>query len=138
MKKFIATIALLATALLTGCATQSAAQTDAGTVMSIKYVYVNGGTSGVGAISGAALGGLTGSRVGQGNGRTAATILGAAAGGAFGRSVERNMNQYQAADYVVMLDSGLQIAVSQQVMHELNIGDRVRVMGSGRSTHIMP
>jgi outer membrane lipoprotein SlyB len=138
MKKLIATIALITTSLLTGCATQATAQTDAGTVMNIKYVYVNGGTSGVGAFSGAALGGLAGSRVGQGSGRTAATLVGAVAGGAFGRGVERNMNQYQAADYVVMLDSGIQIAVSQQVAHDLSIGDRVRVMGSGRSTYIMP
>jgi uncharacterized protein YcfJ len=55
--------------------------------------YSGNGTSGVGAVVGGLAGGALGNQVGQGRGRTAATIGGVVLGALAGNRVEGNMNQ---------------------------------------------
>jgi len=69
----LAATALVASALLMACETPPTKETS-------------------GTVVGAVVGGLAGSAIGEGSGRTAAIIVGALAGGALGKSVGRSMD----------------------------------------------
>ena len=64
-----------------------------GVVASIKAVETPGQTSWLGAAGGAVLGGLLGHQVGNGGGRTAATVIGAGAGAYAGNEIEKRANK---------------------------------------------
>ncbi|KND62154.1 Outer membrane lipoprotein [Candidatus Burkholderia verschuerenii] len=59
----------------------------AGQVTAVNAVQSAQPTTGVGAIGGAVVGGLAGTQIGNGRGRTAATILGAIGGGLAGNQI---------------------------------------------------
>jgi outer membrane lipoprotein SlyB len=61
-----------------------------GTVTSIREDQRKNQGSGVGAIAGGAVGGALGNQMGKGNGRVAATILGAIGGGLIGNEIEKS------------------------------------------------
>jgi len=61
--------------------------------------YRDTNTSGAGAVVGGIAGGLLGNTVGQGGGRTAATIGGVVLGGLVGNEIEKNNNQPQPSTY---------------------------------------
>jgi outer membrane lipoprotein SlyB len=71
---------------------------------------------------------VLGSTVGKGDGRTAATVGGAVAGGAIGHQVEKNN---RGADYSwrfrVDMDNGREVTVMQGDNPDVRSGDRVRV-----------
>ena len=77
---------------------------------------------------GTVVGGVLGSTIGKGDGRTAATVGGAVAGGAIGHEVEKNN---RGADYAwrfsVEMDNGRQVSVTQADNPDIRSGDRVRV-----------
>ena len=89
-----------------------------------------------GTAVGAGLGGLLGSKVGSGNGSTAAAIIGAAAGGALGYKAANTMNRdrYESLEITVSLRDGNAIVITQAIDQNaasLRPGDRVRVIGGG-------
>ncbi|PIE83181.1 MAG: hypothetical protein CSA09_03240 [Candidatus Contendobacter odensis] len=110
-----------------------------GYVDSVRKVQIEGSRSGVGAISGAALGGVAGNSVGRGRGRTAATIGGAVVGGLVGAAIEENATRNEGLEITVRLDNGRLIAVTQTADEPFYPGDRVRVMhgydGTTRVAH---
>lgn len=61
---------------------------------------------GVGAVGGAVVGGLLGNQVGKGSGRTAATVLGAAAGGYAGHAIEKNYKKVTVYQTRVRMQDG--------------------------------
>ncbi len=88
---------------------------DCGTVQSVTAVerqgQVNGvavgnTTIGIGTVAGGVLGGLLGNQVGNGNGKTVATVLGAAGGAYAGNAVEKNMKKVTVYDVRVRMDDG--------------------------------
>jgi outer membrane lipoprotein SlyB len=87
------------------------------------------GTSGAGAIVGGLVGGLLGNQVGGGNGKTAATVVGALGGAYVGNNVEQNRNAPAPDRFQIRirLDNGDSTSVVQDSVYELRIGDRVRV-----------
>lgn len=87
-----------------------------------------------GTAVGAGLGGLVGSKIGKGNGRTAAMLVGAAAGGAAGYYGGNAMSRdrYEALEITVSLRDGNVIVVTQAIDSDassMRPGDRVRVIG---------
>lgn len=95
--------------------TVAAACADCGTVQSVTAVerqgQVNGvpvgnTTIGLGTVAGGVIGGLLGNQVGNGNGKTLATVVGAAGGAYAGNTVEKNMKKVTVYDVRVRMDDG--------------------------------
>ena len=142
----VALLALMALSLITGCASDlgggSYERTEARGVMSVRFgevttvrpVKLEGTESGVGIMSGAAVGGIAGSGVGGGRGAAIATVIGAVAGGMAGAAIEDSSTRRAGVEITVKLDSGQYIAVVQQDGGEnFQLGELVRVLdGRGR------
>ena len=140
MKKFLA-IAILA--LAAACAStgpQDYARSEArvvqtvayGTVESVRPVRLAEDRPIVGTIAGAAIGGL----LGHGNGRAAATVIGAVGGGIAGNAIERNVSGEDGQEIVIRLDSGSTIAVVQPGMRGFEPGQRVRVLTGPKGSRV--
>ena len=88
---------------------------DCGTVQSVTAVErqgqvtgvpVGNTTIGIGTVAGGVIGGLLGNQVGNGNGKTLATVVGAAGGAYAGNTVEKNMKKVTVYDVRVRMDDG--------------------------------
>lgn len=77
-----------------------------GHVESVRKVERQQPTSGVGAVAGGVVGGLVGNQIGSGNGRTAATVLGAVGGGFAGNSIEKHTHTKTVYDVSVRMQDG--------------------------------
>jgi outer membrane lipoprotein SlyB len=144
-----AIIALLLAAGLTGCVvaphsasvysgrqTQNEQSVRMGTVDSVREVSIANGSTGTGTMAGAALGGLAGSGVGGGKGAVAATIAGAVVGGIIGSNIEADANKRRGVEITVRLDNGDLTAVTQEADQTFRVGERVRLLSSGRTTRV--
>lgn len=108
---------------------QTRTSSSYGAIESIQVTRADHNSSGAGAIVGGLVGGLLGNQVGSGNGRTAATVVGVAGGALVGNNIEQNRNA-QAPDMYqvrVRLDNGDSTTVMQDSIHDLHVGNRVRV-----------
>ena len=82
----------------------------------------------VGSVVGCALvGGLLGHQIGGGNGRTAATVLGALGGGVAGNMVKQRVRSDTEYQVRVRMDDGSSRVVNYQQQPNIGIGQRVRV-----------
>ncbi len=99
-----------------------------GYVESVRQVNIEGTKSGVGAISGAALGGVAGSNIGGGRGQIAGAIGGAVLGGVAGAAIEEGVTRQPGLEITVRLDSGRMTAVTQAADEPFYPGDRVRLL----------
>lgn len=110
-----------------------------GYVESVRQVTIEGTRSGVGALSGAALGGVAGSSIGRGRGQVAGAVGGAVLGGLAGSAIEEGVTRQPGLEITVRLDNGRMIAVTQAADEQFFPGDRVRVLtsfdGTARVAH---
>ena len=142
--------ALLACALVSGCASTSSGSTYSGgqarqeqtvrmgVVESVRQVNIEGSKSGVGAVAGGVAGGVAGSNIGGGKGSTIGSILGAVVGGVAGNAVEQGVTKKPGLEITVKLDNGELRAITQEADETFRPGERVRLLsGSGvtRVTH---
>jgi len=146
MNKFyplaIFTVALLS---LSACATGGLGGADYGrsqvrgeqsvrlaTVMSVRAVRIEGMQSGVGALTGLAIGGLAGHSTGSGRGNDIATVAGAVAGGLAGSAIEEATTKQEGVEVTVQYDNGKLSVITQAADEQFKVGDRVMVTsGSG-------
>lgn len=137
--KALAALMMASTVLITGCASNApsqpsnySSQIDSatyGVIDSIQVVRVDPATSGVGAVTGGLVGALLGNQVGSGSGRTAATVAGAVGGAVVGNTVEGNRNQaHDVYQISVRMDNGDYRTVNQDSVHDLRVGNRVRMV----------
>jgi outer membrane lipoprotein SlyB len=150
--KTTATMAVvLAAGLMSGCPAsmsggaysreqvREAQDVQLGYVESVRQVMIEGTKSGVGAVSGAALGGLAGSHIGKGTGQIAGAIGGAVLGGVAGAAVEEGVTRQPGLEITVRLDNGRLTAVTQAADQPFYPGDRVRLLtsydGTARVAH---
>ncbi len=113
-----------------------------GTVEDMRMVEIDerstwSQTAGVGI--GATLGGLAGGQFGKGKGKTAMTVVMAAMGGGIGNEVEQIMNTVKGIEFIVMLNDGRTVAVTQAFDSDsssIQPGDRVRIV-EGRNTRVV-
>ena len=130
---------------LTACATDPQApqigeeSVRYGQVVEIEPIELQGDHQlGVGAIIGAAAGGLLGNQIGHGTGRDVATVAGVIGGGLLGNRVENRYVDKRAGQHVtIRLRNGVTIAVTQPTDPDLRVGDRVRVEGSGQRARVV-
>ncbi|ANF58683.1 glycine zipper 2TM domain-containing protein [Halotalea alkalilenta] len=147
----IAAVAALGSIALAGCANQpysgntySGAQAQTaqsvsyGTITGIRPVTIQDDSSGFGGIGGAVLGGLLGNQVGGGSGRTIATAVGAIGGAVAGNRVEGSMDRTAGMEVQVQRDDGQNLVIVQQADNTYQVGQRVRLVGSGTSLRVAP
>ncbi|MFZ1179927.1 MAG: glycine zipper 2TM domain-containing protein [Herbaspirillum sp.] len=116
---------------------QGAQTVRMGVVDSVRNVTIDKGSSGVGTIAGGALGGIAaGSNIGKGSGALAAGIVGALVGGAAGNQIETNIANRPGLEITVRLDNGELLAITQDADELFRVGERVRVLSSGRTTRV--
>lgn len=96
-----------------------------GVVDSVTEVKRDGDAQGVGAVAGGVLGGLIGSQIGGGNGKRAATVVGAIGGGIAGHQVEKKMRAETSYDVRVRMDDGSWRTINQN--QPASVGARVSV-----------
>lgn len=99
-----------------------------GVVQSIDLVRQGGTGVGGGAILGAVVGGILGNQVGGGDGKTAATVIGAAGGAYAGNEIEkRNQSQADAFKLTIRMRDGSYQTLTQTSHADIRVGDRVRI-----------
>jgi outer membrane lipoprotein SlyB len=122
-------------AALSSPATVQAAQHHApqrcdscGTVVSVNtYERAAEHGSGLGAVSGALVGGFLGNRVGSGNGRKLATVAGAVGGGYAGNEIERNSRSRTMTDVRIRMSNGTVRKFTEEGARHYYKGQHVRV-----------
>jgi outer membrane lipoprotein SlyB len=101
---------------------------DCGVVESVRAVTRKGEASGLGAVAGGLLGGVVGNQMGQGNGRSAMTVLGAVGGGLAGHEIEKRTKSTTVHEVTVRMDDGSMRTVEQA--QAPRPGERVIVEGN--------
>jgi outer membrane lipoprotein SlyB len=99
-----------------------------GTVLQVEPVTIEGTKSGMGTLGGALVGGILGSLVGGGRGRTLTTVGGALGGAAVGTAGEETATRRDAVEISVELENGEIISIVQEPDDMFRVGDRVRVL----------
>lgn len=138
MKKLFLT--LVATTALMGCQSNinsdhySTSQTgrvsnvSQCTVLNVRYVGVNSDT-GSGTLVGSVAGGIAGSTIGGGStAHTLGAVGGALLGGLVGSATEQGLSSQTAIEYVLKLDNGQVISITQGTAGALNVGQRCLVL----------
>lgn len=106
----------------------SRAYVEYGVVQSIDLVGQGSTGVGGGAILGAVVGGILGNQVGGGDGKTAATVIGAAGGAYAGNELEkRNQTQEDAFKLTIRMRDGSYQTLTQTSHADIRVGDRVRI-----------
>ena len=104
-----------------------------GVIISERNVAVKGTESGVGAVSGAVMGGLGGSKVSDDGAISAiGAIGGAIVGGMVGAKAEELIMRGDASEFVVQPDVGESFTLIQVNDEELKAGDRVLIINSDK------
>jgi len=106
-----------------------------GRVQDMRQVSVQNTSWGAGQVGSAAIGsvvgGLIGQSVGNGSTRAGATAVLALVGGAVGYKVNDLLSEGKGVEFIVNLDDGRTIAITQGLDTEtnaINVGDRVRLI----------
>ena len=112
-----------------------AASVSFGTIVSMRPVAVQGEGTGLGAIGGAAAGGVAGSFIGNNDvrGNILGAIGGAIVGGVVGSAVEGGLSQGQAVEFIIRDDSGQTISVVQTNEENFQVGERVVITRGART-----
>lgn len=149
MKNYRLMLIAISALMLSACASQSGSSYERsqtrgeqsirlGVVESVRKVSIEGTKSGVGAVAGAAVGGLGASNVGGGKGSTVGAVVGAVLGGVAGNAIENATTRQDGLEITVRLENGQLLAVTQAADEVFRPGERVRIVsGSGvtRVTH---
>lgn len=108
---------------------------NCGTVESVNQVQRTGRAQGIagtqitpGMAIGGVVGGVLGNQIGHGNGRAAATVVGAAGGAYAGHAIEKSQRRYTAYVMRIRMDDGTIRTVEQRTA--LGRGAHVVVQGS--------
>jgi outer membrane lipoprotein SlyB len=110
-----------------------AADPYAGQIVAINTVRTEEPTTGLGALGGAVIGGLAGTQIGNGRGKTAATIVGALGGGLAGNTVEHAVHKATSYDVQVRMGDGSYRNFTYQAEPGFQVGQRVHVSGESLS-----
>ena len=99
-----------------------------GVVESVNLVEQKGEGSGLGAVAGGVAGALVGNQIGNGNGRTIATIAGIAGGAYAGNEIEKNVKKTAHYSIKVKMNDGSFRTVQQKTDPGLVVGDKVKIV----------
>jgi outer membrane lipoprotein SlyB len=108
---------------------QAAVDPNAGSVVAINAIQAPESTTGIGAVGGAVAGGLLGNQIGQGRGRTLATIAGAIGGGLAGNGIEHEVRKSTTYQVQVRMADGSYRNFNYSTQPQMVVGERVHVDG---------
>lgn len=98
------------------------------TVLSVRAVSVNT-NSGAGTVIGGVAGGVAGSTIGKGSTATAlGAVGGALLGGFAGNAAEQGLTSQTGLEYILKLDNGQTISITQGTGQPLAVGQRCLVL----------
>lgn len=98
------------------------------TVLSVRYVTVDS-DSGAGTLIGGLAGGVAGSTIGGGStAHTLGAVGGALLGGVVGNAAEKGLSTQTGLEYIVKLDNGQVISITQGTGQALGVGQRCLVL----------
>lgn len=150
MKNSLLLLLLLLATGLAGCAStlsgESYSRSEARTVQQVEYgvieqlrpVKIEGTKTPIGSGAGAIVGGIAGSSVGGDTASRVMAVIGAVAGGIAGAAIEEGVTRTQGVEITVKMEDGRTIAIVQALSpnERFSVGDRVRVIYSGRNTRV--
>lgn len=119
---------------------RSAQTVTFGTVQSVRVVRIQGASdtrTGLSTAGGALAGGVLGSLIGGGSGRTVATVGGALLGAGAGFAGSQALSAQDGFEITVELENGSLIAVTQGTDLQFSRGQRVRVISGGGTTRVV-
>ena len=144
LKKFLLTLVWLFIFLQINCSLHSGStygrgemgqpqSFSKGIIISERNVKVKGTESGVGAVSGAVMGGLGGSQVSEDGAISAiGAIGGAIVGGMVGAKAEELIMRDNASEFIIQPDVGEPFTLIQINDEKLKTGDRVLIINSDK------
>lgn len=106
---------------------------DCGTIKKIESYTGHRSTTG-GMVAGAVIGGLVGHQVGGGDGKTLATVAGAAGGAYAGKKIAENSEKTMYR-VTVRMEDGHYETVNQSSVKGLKVGSSVRIR-NGKAVHL--
>lgn len=112
-----------------------------GTISALRQVQIQADSpSGnvIGTVGGGVIGGMLGNQIGGGSGRRLATAAGAIGGAVAGSRIEDAANRTNAWEIEVRRDDGMNIVVVQKADQAFQVGQRVRLIGSGANITVAP
>ncbi|ATJ83452.1 glycine zipper 2TM domain-containing protein [Halomonas beimenensis] len=125
----------------TGNQAKTAQSVSFGTITALRRVQIQadsraGGILGSGG--GAVIGGMLGNQIGGGSGRELATVAGVIGGAVAGTKIEETTNRIPAWEIEVRKDTGQTVVVVQKADQAFQVGQRVRLVGSGSRVSVVP
>lgn len=105
---------------------------NCGRVQNIEAFTGHRSSSG-GMVAGAVVGGLVGNQFGNGDGKTAMTVAGTVGGALVGKKIAENSAKTKYR-ITVRMDDGHLETVTQSKLHNLHVGDSVRIH-DGKAEH---
>lgn len=150
MKNSLILIFLISVLGLAGCASnlsgESYSRAEARTVQQVEYgvieslrpVKIEGTKTPIGSGAGAIVGGIAGSSVGGRKTGQVMAVIGAVAGGLAGAAIEEGVTRTQGVEFTIRMEDGRTVAIVQALSpnERFSVGDRVRVIYSGRNTRV--
>ena len=137
-KKLLA--AILSAGLLAGCAddinsdhystsaTGKVSTVAQCTVLSVRQVRVDDDDTSAGTMIGGLAGGVAGSTIGHGRGSALGAVGGALLGGLAGSAAQKGLSSQTGYEYIVKLDNGQAISITQGTSQPLMVGQRCLVL----------
>jgi len=98
-----------------------------GVVTSIRVVESEGRATGLGAVAGGVTGALVGNQIGDGHGRTAMTVVGAAGGAYMGNEIEKRTRARTSYVVTLRMDDGTRRTLYLGHMPATAVGERVKI-----------
>ena len=99
------------------------------TVLSVRQVSVDSGDTTAGTLLGGVAGGVAGSTIGHGRSSHAlGAIGGALLGGLLGSATQKGLSHQTGFEYIVKLDNGQAISITQGASQPLMVGQRCLVL----------
>jgi outer membrane lipoprotein SlyB len=141
-------LAILLAVLLTGCgpsyspdtyatnAAQQANKVETGVIVGVRKVRISASGT-VGAVSGAAAGGVVGSQIGEGSAGAIGAVGGSLLGGLAGVASEHLVSDTNGFEYIVRKANGDMLSVAQKDKKPLTVGQTVLVI-TGAQARIVP
>jgi outer membrane lipoprotein SlyB len=117
-------------------AVQQANKAEQGVIVGVRAVAVSAAGT-VGAVTGAAAGGIAGSQVGVGTVNAFSALGGSLVGGLAGSAVEHATSDTTAFEYIVRKSNNELVSVTQKDKVPLALGEKVLVIG-GNQARVVP
>ena len=125
----------------TGAQAGSAQTVTYGTISAMRQVQIQADSptgNVIGTVGGGVIGGMLGRQVGGGSGRQLATAAGAIGGAVAGSHIESAASRTRAWEIEVRRDDGMNVVVVQRADQPFQVGQRVRLIGSGAHMTVAP